>query len=533
LRRLIFALSAAALLLAGCQGKPHRPACPAGWKCLEYGLALEPATLDPQKANLLSESWVIGEMMMGLTEDGPDGSPVPGIATRWETSPDGLTWTFHLRHDARWSDGEPVTADDFVFGLRRLLDPNTASVYAYLAYVLKNGQAVNEGKAPPQALGASAVDPYTLRLTLEHPAPYLLELTKHQSFYPAPRHVVEKYGDAWVKPGVYVSDGPYKLVSWRLGDHISMVRNPYFFDARKVCLDRVDYFAAPDAIALERRVERGELDVAMTFQSNRIERLRKVMPAYVRVHTALATSYLSFNTHDVKAFQDVRVRRALSESIDRDFITRKLMRAGERSAYSFVPPGTANYAFGPRTRWADEPLAQRQIEAKALLAQAGYTPQHPLKIVMKTSSDSNTLLLVQAVQADWRSIGVEASLVQNDGPVVFAAYADRDYQVGAMAWYADFNDPLTFLGLLKSDTGAQNYGDYRNPAYDALLDEADEQADAAQRARTLSRAEQVMLDDEAIAPMFFTVNRSLVSPRLTGWVDNAEDLHRALWLCMK
>lgn len=496
-------------------------------------MATPPATLDPQKANLVSEAWVIGDLMMGLTTEGPDAAPVPGIATRWETSPDGLVWTFHLRHDARWSDGVPVTADDFVFGLRRVLDPKTASIYAYLVYVIKNGQAVNEGKAPPQALGAKALDPYTLQLTLEHPAPYLPELTKHQSFYPAPEHAVEKYGDGWVKPGIYVSDGPYKLVSWRLGDRITLVRNPYFFDAGKVCFDRIDYYDAPDAIAAERRVQRGELDISTTFQSNRIDRLREIMPAYVRVHTSLATSYLSFNTHDVKALQDLRVRRALSESIDRDFITQKLMRAGERSAYSFVPPGTANYVYGAATRWADEPLAQRQIEAKALLAQAGYTPAHPLKIVLKTSNDSNTLLLVQAIQADWRSVGVEASLVQNDGPVAFSAYANRDYQVGAMAWYADFNDPMTFLGLLKSDTGVQNYGDYKNPAYDALLEQADHEPDAARRAHILSRAEQVMLDDEALAPLFFTVNRSLVNPRVTGWVDNAEDFHRALWLCMK
>jgi oligopeptide transport system substrate-binding protein len=529
----ILCLAAAAFALAACQGGSQRPACPAGQQCFEFGLSVEPATLDPQKANLVTEGWVIGDLMMGLTTDAPDGSPMPGGATSWEVSPDGLVWTFHLRRDARWSDGAPVTADDYVFGLQRLVDPKIASIYAYLAYVIQGAQAISEGKAAASTLGAKALDPYTLRLTLEHPAPYLPELAKHQSFYPAPRHVVEKYGEAWVAPGRYVSNGPYKLVSWRLGDHIALAKNPRFFDAAHVCFDRVDYFATPDAISAERRVERGGLDATNTFQSNRIDHLRKVMPAYVHVHTSLGTAYLSFNTRDVAPLKDVRVRRALSEALDRDFMTAKLMRAGQQPAYAFVPPGTANYPFGARTRWAAAPLAQRQVEARALLAQAGYGPGRPLKLELKTSNNSESVLLAQAIQADWRAVGVEASLVQNDGPVVFAAYANRDYQVGFMSWYADFNDPMSFLGLLKSDTGAQNYGDYRNPAYDALLEAADHEADAAARGRILARAEQLMLDDEALAPVDFTVNRALVNPRITGWVDNAEDFHRTRWLCRK
>jgi oligopeptide transport system substrate-binding protein len=527
------AATLAALILAGCQGKAQRPACPAGHQCLEFGLDTEPATLDPHRSNLVEEGWVIGDLMEGLTTEGPDGSPVPGGATSWETSPDGLVWTFHLRKDARWSDGAPVTADDYVYGLQRVLDPKIASIYAYLVYVIKGGQAVSEQGALPASLGAKALDRYTLQLTLAHPAPYLLELTKHTSFYPVPKHVVEKYGDGWVAPGRYVSNGPFKLISWRLGDHIEIAKNPLFHDAAHVCLDRVDYFQTPDAISAERRVQRGELDATNTFESNRIDRLRQVMPGYVRTHTALATVYLSFNTRDVKPFQDVRVRRALSEAIDRKFMTGKLMRAGQAPAYAFVPPGTANYPFGVGTRWSGESFVQRQVEARALLAQAGFTAAHPLKIEIKTTTNTESVLLIQAVQADWRAIGVEASIVQNDGPVAFAAYANRDYQVGFMSWYADFNDPMTFLGLLKSDTGAQNYGDYKNPAYDALLNAADHEPDAARRGQILAHAEQMMLDDEAMAPIDYNVTRALVNPRISGWGDNAENFHRSRWLCMR
>ena len=526
------ALAAAALGLAGCQEKVHRPACPPGQVCLEYGNNSEPLTLDPQKSNLTDEATIISDLIVGLTTDAPDGGPMPALATSWDTSKDGLTWTFHLR-DAQWSDGAPVTAGDFVYAYRRILDPKTASIYAYLVEILKNGRAVNEGKAGPEALGVRALDPHTLQLTLEHPAPYLPELTKHLSFFPVPRHVVEKYGDAWVKPGRFVGDGPFNLVSWSLGDKIQVAKNPRFWDAARVCIDRINYYPTPDLVSAERRVQRGELDINTSFLSNRLQHMNQVMPGYARPHVSLATSYLAFNTHDPGPLKDIRVRRALSEAIDRDFITAKLMRAGQVPAYSFVPPGTAHYPQGARLRWASEPFVQRQIEARALLTQAGFGGRHPLKLEIKTQNATDSLLLSEAVQADWRAIGVDAAIAQNETQVAFAAYRNRDFQVGTMSWYADFNDPVTFLGLLKSDTGAQNYGDYKSPAYDALLRQADEEPDEARRAQILERAEQTMLDDEAIAPIYFIVNRNIVSPKITGWVANSENFHRARWLCVK
>jgi oligopeptide transport system substrate-binding protein len=209
------------------------------------------------------------------------------------------------------------------------------------------------------------------------------------------------------------------------------------------------------------------------------------------------------------------------------------MRAGQIPAYAFVPPGTANYEQGPRTYWAHQTLAQRQADAKRLLAEAGYGPGRPLKFEIKSPNNPDNLLISQAVQADWAAIGVQAKLVQNENQIAFAAYRDRDFDIGVMNWYADFNDATTFLGLMKSDTGAQNYGDYKNPTYDALLSAADREPDAAKRAEILAEAEQVMLNDEAMIPLFFVVNRNLVSPRVTGWVDNVENFHRARWLCMK
>ena len=532
-RLLSLALAAVAIFaLGGCQGAAKRPACPAGKVCLEYGAESEPLTLDPQLANLVDEAVILGDLMTGLTTEAADGQVIPGIAERWETSPDGRVWTFHLR-PARWSDGTPVTADDFVFAYRRLLDPRTAAIYAYLGYVLKDGQAANQGKASLAAIGARALDARTLQLTLDHPAPYLPQLLKHHAFYPVPAHMVRRFGDDWVRPGRYVSYGAYRLVAWRLGDKVTVDKNPAFFDAGHVCVDRINYYPTPDYVAAERRVARGELDLDTVFQSNRLEHIRRTLPGYARTHLRLDVAYMPFNTRDPGPLRDARVRRALSEAIDRDFATASLLRAGQQPAYRFVPPGTAGAQPGPAASWARLPFPARQAEARALLAQAGYGPRHPLALELKVANVSDSLLLAQAIQADWRAVGVEARVSQNETQILFAALRARDFQVSLVRWMADFDDPLTFLGLFRSDTGAQNYGDFRNPAYDRLLDAADREPDAARRAQLLARAEQLMLNDDAVAPVYFGVSRGLVNPKVTGWVGNIENWHRARWLCRR
>ncbi|HEX6866885.1 MAG TPA: peptide ABC transporter substrate-binding protein [Caulobacteraceae bacterium] len=529
------AAAALALLIGACQQQEaQRLPCPQGQTCLMWGNTLEPATLDPQQMTTLSEFAIVGDLIQGLTTDAPDGSVLPGMAAGWETSDDGLVWTFHLRK-AKWSDGEPVTADDFVFAYRRILDPNTAASYAYLAYLFRNAQPIAEGKLPPTALGARALDDRTLELTLEHPAPHLPQLLKHSAFYPVPKHTVERYGDRWAAPDHYVSNGPYKLTAWRLGDYVQVEKNPDFWDADNVCIDRVNFLPTVDAVSAERRIKRGELDVNTNFQSNRIELLRKPDYLGASVHTApvLALTYLSFNTRDVVPLQDVRVRKALNEAVDREFITDKLMRAGQIPAYSFVPPGIASYEPGAELPFAHMSLAERQADARKLLAEAGYTPDHPLRLEFKSGSTPDAILITQAVQADWQSIGVDVTLTPVEGQINFADMMARNFQVGLTAWIADFNDPTTFLTLLKSDTGPQNFGDYNSAVYDGYLAAADQQADLKKRAHLLRLAEQTMLNDEPLVPIDFGVSRNLVSPKITGWVDNPGDVHRIRWMCVK
>ena len=525
------------LFLTGCgTPPPARPPCPEGQRCLHVGNTSEPVSLDPHLSTGTWEERIQSDMLVGLTQDDADGSTIPGMAERWAVSPDGRTWTFHLRR-AVWSDGVPVTADDFVYAFRRVLNPKTASQYASLIYLIEGAQAVNEGKAKPETLGVRAVDPRTFEIRLTHPAPYLPELTKHHVLFPVPKHVLERVGDAWIQPVNFVGNGPYRLAEWRLGDHVRVVKNPRFWDAEKVCFDQVLYYPTNNAISAERRVLRGELDINTDIQSNRIGWLRgqpKSRP-YVRTNTWLGVAYLAFNNGDkavTPALRDVRVRRALAMAIDREFITRKLLRGGQLPAYSFVPPGVANYVAAPQEPyWARWSLKRRQTEARRLLAEAGYGPRRPLRIDIKHRNTPDPMTFMPAVQADWKEIGVLATLTQNETQIAYQSYRLRDFDVADAAWIADYNDPMSFLYLQQSSTGLQNYGDYDNPAYDALLAKADNEPDAARRAAYLAQAERIMLTDAPIAPIYFYVNKNLVRPGVTGWVDNLVDHHRARYLC--
>jgi oligopeptide transport system substrate-binding protein len=529
-RTVLPALALAGLLAAGCE-QDTRPACPAGKLCLEAGNQADPLSLDPHVSTTIQAGNVISDMFVGLVTSGRDGQPIPGMAESWTSSSDGLVWTFKLR-EALWSDGRPVTADDFVFAFRRVQEPAFPGEYAYLAYVIKNAEKVKEGKLPITALGIRAVDPRTLELTLEHPAPYLLQLLAHYMFAPVPAHVVRRAGEGWSKPGTMVVNGPFALAEWNLGDRIRLTRNPRFYDAANVCLDEVRYYPTVDSVSAERRVRRGELDLNIDIQSNRIAYLRQPdqIPAYVRTNTWLGVTYLAFNTN-LPMFKDRRVRQALTMAIDREFIVDKMFRSGMKPAYALIPPGVANYPGGAKPYWADWPLARRQAEARRLLAEAGYGPARPLKFEIKHRNSADPVLFMPAVQADWRVIGVEVALTANEGAIAYQAYRLRDFQVADASWIADYDDPATFLTLFQSSTGVLNYADYKNPAYDALLLKGDNTADTRARGDILRQAEEMMLEDAPVAPVFFYISKNLVNPNITGWVDNIADEHRKRWLC--
>ena len=527
--RFALVLVVAAVTVGSCTTSHRDTRCPPGALCLLYGNGAEPFTLDPALIDGTWEATIVGGMIVGLTARDALGRPIPAMATSWETSPDGLTWTFHLRN-AQWSDGVPVTADDFVFGVRRQLDPKTASYSAFLLYpILKNAQAVSKGKLPLSAVGIVAQDAHTLVMHLEHPWPTLPYFTSARFFWPAPRHAVERWGDKWATAGHYVANGPYNLVTWKLGDRVVVRKNPRFWDAAHVCYNEIDYFPTSDAISNERLVRAHEMDLTTTVQSNRLHYLRRTMGDYLRVAPLLGVTYLTFNLH-VPGLNDVRVRQALSMAIDREFIVRKLLRGGQTPAYGFVPPDVIGYPDGAKVYWANWSFPQRQAEARRLLAEAGYGPGHPLKLLIKHRNSPDPVLFMPAIQSDWRQVGVEAQLEQNDVQVAYNAYEVHDFQVGDAGWVGG-EEPNDYLSLNRSDTGGQNYGDYVNPAFDAELDRALDAPEPAIRAEHFKTAEAMILADMPNAPIYFVSSRNLVSPAILGWTDNPIDSHGVRWLC--
>ncbi len=524
------AIGAFALSLAACGGggKAGEDDVPT----LRRGISAKVGTLDPHKSSAQWENILIGDMFIGLMTHGPDGRPINGMADSYSVSDDGLVWTFKLG-DYNWSDGVPVTAGDFVFALRRIQDPEVASQYSSLLYLIKNAAQVNESKLPPEELGVRAIDDKTLELTLEYPAPYLPGLLTHYTSYPVPQHAIEAHGDAWIQPENIVVNGPYKLVYWVTGDQIVSDTNPTGFGASDTCFKRVIYYELADANAVENKISVGELDINNAFEGARTEELKEALPGWVRTTPSLLTTYWAFNQTQAP-FDDVRVRKALSMALDREFLVNNVLTPGFIPAYSMVPPGIDNYATDrPEVSFKSLTRPERLAAAKALLEEAGYGPGNPLAFQFIHRSTDDNPKAAPVAQANWAEIAdwVKPEIIKQDTQVLYSRLRSTDFEVSDAAWVADFDDPINFLYLLESNTGQQNYGKYSNAEYDALLALSNAEQDMQKRAEHFAAAEALMLEDYPITPMWFQVTKNLVDPTLTGWQDNAVDQHRSRFLC--
>lgn len=499
---------------------------------LRRGISAKVDTLDPHRSSAAWENIVIGDMFHGLMQHAADGEVIPAMAESWTISDDGLVWTFNLI-DATWSDGVPVTANDFVFALRRIQDPAIASQYSSLLYIIKNAQALNEGRVAPEELGVRAVDEKTLEITLREPAPYFLGLLTHYTTFPVPQHIVEQYGEAWVQPENIEVNGPYKLMFWQTGNQLVADANPLFYEADTLCFQRVSYFELEDLAAVERRIEAGDLDINNNFDGGRKAELDRRFPGWTRTTPGLLTTYWSFNSSEAP-FDDVRVRKALAMALDREFLVDNVLTPGFIPAYGFVPPGIANYETErPQVEWKSMNRDERLAEARSLLEQAGYGPDNPLRFEYKHRSTGDNPKAAPVAQANWNEIApwVDAQILRQDTKVLYADLRQSNFEVADGGWLADYNDPLNYLYLLDSDAGQQNYGNYANPEYDALLEQASQEQDLVMRAEIFAEAEQIMLQDYPITPMWYEVTKNLVDPNLDGWAENAEDNHRSRWLC--
>lgn len=517
----LLAAAMLAVALAGCS----RPANEG--VTLNRGNAADIKSLDPAFIEGNWEAWLLGDVLMGLTTEGPRGEPVPGAATHWDVSPDGLTWTFHLR-DHAWSDGVPVTSQDFAFAWRRELDPRTAAPYAYNLWVVKNAHDVNTGKLPAARLGIETPDDKTLVVHLEHPAPYLAELMDHQVAWPIPRHTYRKFGDAWARPRNYVSNGPYLVKDWIPNDHVTLVKNPRFYDAKNVRIDTVRYYAITDSEAALREFRAGQFDSQNPFPNDEIDWMRANIPGALKIVPYLGTAYVVMNL-ERKPFQDIRLREAINLAFDREALAQKVRRIGETPAYHIVPPGIANYPGGAALGFQAVPFAQRLAEAQALMRQMGYGPNRRLKLNFVTSTNPDSKRAAAATQGMLAKIYIDLSLDSVESGTFLNTMQQHDFDLGFPTWIADFNDPSNYLDLLRTGAG-ENYGAYSNPKYDALLDRAQQQTDLKVRGRMMEQAEQMALDDYVWVPVYFMVTRDIVQPYVKGWIPNIKDFNRTRWL---
>lgn len=489
----------------------------------------DPATVDPHRVSLPGEQLIVLDAFMSLTTPGMDGRPMPGSAESWTVSADGLTYLFKLRRDLRWSDGRVMTAEDWVWSFRRMLDPKTAFPLASRLFPIRNAKAVASGSRPPSALGVSAVDARTLRIDLENPTPYFTDVLA-TSALPAPRHVIEKHGSAWIRPENFVSNGPFVLEEWRPNAHVKLRRNENFWGAAQVKLDGAFHYPLGNPATMVRRFGAGELDLVMVVPPERVDQLKKDFGASMRVGRGIANEVVVFNTRTGPT-ADLRVRRALSMLIDRDIIARSVVGFPGVGAYSIVPPGVLNYDNSSRPDYADWPASRRLEEAKRLLAEAGYGPGNPLRLRLGfPSTDLNRKVSV-AIGAMWSRAGVRAELQQKETKALVSEVGVGNFDAARFVWLASFSDPYAYLERMLSTGSAvgMNTSGYRNARFDELLASAAREVDVGRRAAILREAEAVVLADQPVAPVYYLVGRRLVSSRVQGFQDNPRGLYPT-WL---
>ena len=487
----------------------------------------EVQSLDPHKIEGVPESNINRDLFEGLLISDVDGKPSPGVAEKWENK-DFKVWTFHLRKDAKWSDGTPVTAQDFVYSWQRLANPNTASPYAsYLQYGhIVNIDDIIAGKKPITDLGVKALDDHTFEVTLSEPVPYFYKLLVHSYVSPVPRAAVEKFGEKWTQPANIVTNGAYKLKDWVVNERIVLERNTNYWDNAKTVINQVTYLPISSEVTDVNRYRSGEID--MTYNNMPIElfqKLKKEIPNEVHVDPYLCTYYYEINNQKAP-FNDVRVRTALKLALDRDIIVNKVKNQGDLPAYSFTPPYTdgAKLVEPEWFKWSQE---KRNEEAKKLLAEAGYTAEKPLTFdLLYNTSDLHKKLAIAAASIWKKNLGANVKLENQEWKTFLDTRHQGNYDVSRAGWCADYNEPTSFLNMVLSDS-SNNTVHYKSPAFDKLIADTLKVTDEAQRSELYSKAEQQLDKDSAIVPVYYYVNARLVKPWVGGYSgkDPMDNIH--------
>ncbi|WP_277966758.1 ABC transporter substrate-binding protein [Pantoea trifolii] len=514
--------SVLALCLTGAMASSQAAQIPAGTELSELQRIVinngsEVATLDPQKAEGVPESNVMRNLLEGLVETDNNGQLVPGVAKQWK-SEEGRIWTFTLRDDARWSNGQPVTAQDFVYSWQRLADPKTASPYAsYLqAAHVANVDAILSGKAAPAELGVKALDDRHLQVTLSEPVPYFVAMLAHSAMKPVYRPAIEQWGEQWTQPQHYVGNGAFTLSDWVVNEKIVVKRNPQYWDNAHTAIEEGVFLPLSSENSDINRYRSGGTDMTNSAVPPELfKKLQQDLGDEVKISPLLCTFYYEINNKKAP-FDDARVRAALKLTLDRDIIAQKIMDQGQIPAYGLTPPFTHGITLSPPA-WAQQTQSERNASAKQLLADAGFNQQNPLRFtLLYNTSEQNKRQAIAAASMWQKNLGAVVTLQNQEWKTLLETRHQAQYDVVRATWCADYNEPSTFLNMLLSGSSI-NTAFYQSPAFDQLMKQTLTTSDEAKRAALYQQAEAQLDKDSPIVPVYYRVSVRLVKPWVGGF----------------
>mgnify|MGYP001030500124 CR=1 FL=1 len=511
------------------QGRPA-PSILAEQQVLHRGNSEEPQTLDPHLASGVPTANILRDLFEGLTTTRPDGEIVPGAAGRWNVSRDGITYTFYLRPEGRWSNGEPLTAGDFVFSFRRAVSPATAAAYGRMLVPILNAPAILSGQLPPDQLGVEALNELTVQITLSDPTPYFLGLLTHATTYPVYRPAIEAHGDSHVRPGNLVSNGAYRLRDWLPRSQIVLERNPHFHSDDQTIINEVFYYPIEDENTEFQRFRSNGLHWTHEVPSNQFRWLESNLSDALLISPWFGTYFFSFNLTRAPFIDNLELRQALNLAVDRSILTEKVSQFGEIPTFTLIPPGTPDYP-SPIPEAADWTQAERQQRALELYQAAGYSLEQPLEVELRYNTSENHRKLAVSVAAMWKQVlGVRTRLVNEEFRVFLQNRAlRRNTEVFRAGWIGDYQDPFTFLELFHSEHGRNDAG-YNNPRYDRILNQISTERIPARRRNLMVEAERMLLADQVVLPIYVYVTKRLIDPTLKGWQPNIMDFHPSRYL---
>ncbi len=473
----------------------------------------ESSSLDPQMVEDVDGSYIVRDLFEGLLNTDEQGNLVPGVAERYESADDNQTWTFYLREDAQWSDGKPVTAQDFVYAWQRAVNPELASPYAWYMQLMaiENAEAIINGEAEPSTLGVEAVDDYTFKVKLTRPLPYFPQMVTHSTTFPSPKWVIEEHGEEWTKPANLVGNGAFVLTEHVINERLVRERNERYWNNDENLMDKVVTLVINDENQALNRYDAGEIDKT-EIPAGQYPRLEKEKPEQTHVIPRLCTYYYAFN-NEVEPFDDARVRQALSYAIDRNIIVDNVLQGGQYPAYTFTPELTAGFT-PPEVDFGGMTQEQRDQAAKDLLAEAGYGPDNPLNTTILYNTSEAHKKVAIAIQQMWKEkLGVNTTLENQEWKTFLTSRSDGNYEVARAGWCGDYNEASTFLDLMQSGSG-YNDANYESEEYDQLVEEAKTLSDPNP---VYTQMETLIAKDMPNAPIYHYTDAILLKPYVKGW----------------